>query len=158
MNKNTGFLQSLGCALSGIAVCVRRERNLRIHISIGNLICVFAYVFGLNRTQWAVLALTIAVVIAAELFNSAAENAVDAAVKEWSEYAGLAKDAAAGAVTVCALGALAVGFALFGDAGRIWAALVNIFTTPYILIPSCALGAADVLFVLFGGIKGAADK
>ncbi len=149
--KNTNFAESFKCALAGICACIRGERNLRFHLAVGALICVFAYAYGLERTQWAVLALAIAAVIAAELFNSAIEAAVDTATEDWRASAKLAKDAAAGAALVTAACAVAVGIALFGDIARIWAALVRIFTTPYIFIIAAVIFIASVLFVIFGG-------
>lgn len=107
------FIKSFGYAFRGIAYCIGRERNLRIHI------CFLVYMFGfltvhdffeVSRTQFAILAAVSALVIALELVNTGIEKAVDlAADGKILPLAKVAKDAAAGAVLVSAIGAVAVG-------------------------------------------------
>lgn len=138
-------------AISGILSSIKSERNLRFHIVIANLICVFAYFYGISRTQWAVLILTAFSVISAELFNTSTENAVDTATSEIKESAKRAKDASAGAVLVIAIAAILVGVCLFGDVEKIQQTLVHIFTHLKILVPCLLLGVADIVFLLFGG-------
>jgi len=60
------------------------------------------------------LGLTIGVVFAAEMGNSAVESLVDLLAPEYHERAKVAKDAAAGAVLTLAIAAVAVGLCLFG--------------------------------------------
>lgn len=134
-------------ALEGIRSAIRSEGHLRFHIAAANLIIVFAYFFGITRTEWAILILTVAAVISAELMNTAVERAVDTATHERVLTAKLAKDAAAGAVLIFAAASVAVGICLFGNMGKIIATLMYIFTAPRVLIPCLILGAADVLFV-----------
>ncbi len=151
--KNTSFFRSLLCALKGAGYAFLHERNLRFHFAVGNLICLFAYFYGLDRNGWAILLLTIAVVFAAELFNTSVEHAADAASKEWSEDAMHSKDTAAAAVLVCAAGSVAVGIALFGDIRRISETVLYIFKTPPALTVSLIICAADILLLVFGGKK-----
>lgn len=138
-------------AAKGIFSVIGSERNLRFHLAVANLICVFAYFYGISRTEWAILILTVGLVIFAELLNTAVEAAVDTATNERKRIAGFAKDAAAGGVLVCAVSAIAVGVCLFGNCEKISAALNVIFTSAKILIPCLFLGAADIIFVIFGG-------
>ncbi len=63
---------------------------------------------------WALLALAIAGVIAAELLNAAVEAVVDLASPAEHPLARRAKDLAAAAVLVAALGAVGVGLGLAG--------------------------------------------
>ena len=102
-------------AFRGIAVSIRDERNLRVH-----LVCL-CYMLGfllgtdwfvLSRTDWALLMVAAGVVLAAELVNTAVEHAVDLATQEKREHAKKAKDAAAGAVLVCAFFAVIVGLCI----------------------------------------------
>ena len=134
-------------ALSGIYNAIRTEFNLRIHIVAANLICIFAYFYGLSNISWAMLIIMAFTVISAELINTAVENAVDTATEELLPTAKLAKDAAAGAVLVMAVASLMVGVCLFGDAKRIAATLGLIFTDLKILIPCLLIGIADMLFL-----------
>ena len=119
--------------------------------STANLICVFAYFYGISKIEWAILAICIFAVISAELTNTAIERCVDTATTEIKPTAKLAKDAAAGAVLVTAIGAVLVGVCLFGDFGKISATLIHIFTKPEILIPCLVLGVLDIVFLIFGG-------
>lgn len=151
MQKNTSFKESFSCAWAGIRQAVRRERNLRFHLCITNLICVFAACYGLGRAEWAVLLLAIVAVLTAEFFNTALEQVADAVTEEYSAHVKFAKDAAAGAVLVTAIAAVGVGIALFLDIEKIKNTLVYIFTNWNILIPCIVLGIADILFLLFGG-------
>jgi undecaprenol kinase len=61
---------------------------------------------------WALVALTSSAVIAAELFNTALESLADHLHPEQHAQIRIAKDCAAAAVLVAALGALAVAAAL----------------------------------------------
>ena len=150
MNKNKSFLKSLSCAAVGLLKPFVAERNMRIHFSFANLIMIFAYFFGLSRTEWAVLVLTVSAVITAELINTAVENAVDTAVRDFSPTAKAAKDIAAGAVLFTAIVSVAVGFILFFDIDKIRTTLYHIFTRPHILIPCLLIGIFDVCFIIWG--------
>lgn len=134
-------------ALSGILKAIKTERNLRFHIVIANLICIFARFYGLDRTQWAILLVTAFLVISLELINTAVEKAVDTATYEILPSAKLAKDASAGAVLVMAVASLLVGVCLFGDFNRILDTLAVIFTDIWNLAWCLAVGIADMLFL-----------
>lgn len=147
--KNRSFFKSVYHALEGFYNACLEERNLRFHIVIANLICVFAFFYGLGRNGWALLAAVITLVICMELLNTAVERAVDTATKEILNSAKLAKDASAAAVLFSAAGAVLAGVCLFGDVSRITYTLNIIFTDIKILIPCVLLGIADMCF-LFG--------
>ena len=102
-------------AFRGVGASIRTERNLRIHLvclayMLGFLLCTDWFV--LTRADWALLMLAAGSVLAAELFNTALEHTVDLATKEYAEHAKKAKDAAAGAVLVCAIFAVIVGLCI----------------------------------------------
>ena len=136
-------------ALSGLCKAIKSEFNLRFHIVIANLICIFAYFYGIEKRDWAILILTIFAVIAAELINTAIEKAVDTATKEILPSAKLAKDASAAGVLVLAIASLLVGFCLFGDVNWIYDALYRIFTDMKILIPCLLVGVLDMVFLFY---------
>ena len=69
---------------------------------------------GISRLEWALVALAVAGVWTAELVNTAIEALTDLASPAYHPLAGKAKDVAAGAVLLAALGALAVGALVFG--------------------------------------------
>ena len=107
------LFMSFGYAFRGIFRTVANERNLRVHITCVIYmvsILLFTDWFTLSRTDWAVLMLACSGVIGGEIVNTAIENAVNLASKEYTEYGKIAKDAAAGAVLISAVFAVIVGF------------------------------------------------
>lgn len=106
------FLKGFVYAGKGVAWAVIHERNMRFHITLS--IYMFCYLliydfFQLNKIQWTLIVLATAIVFGAELFNTAIEKTVDLASKEKTELGKIAKDTAAGAVLMCAAGALVTG-------------------------------------------------
>lgn len=105
--------QSFRFAGRGLVWALRSQRNLRIHFLLAILVLLLASVVQLRRQDLALLALTIVVVLVAELVNTAVEAATDLLSPRYDEAARIAKDVAAGAVLVSAVGAVAVGVLLF---------------------------------------------
>lgn len=115
------FVRSCGYAFNGISAALRSERHLRFHLAAAVVVIAFAFSLKVTRLEWAALALAIALVIAAELFNTAIERVVDLASPDYHPLAKTAKDAASGAVLVIALGAAAVGLVVLGP--HLWRAV-----------------------------------
>lgn len=153
MNKNKSVLKSFKNAWCGLISPFKEERNLRFHFVIANLIVLFSYYFGISKLEWAVLIITISMVIAAELINTAIENAVDTATLEYSDLAKKAKDTAAGVVLFVAVISVIVGIVLFLDYEKIINTLTYIISTPKALIISLGLFIFDILFLIYGGRK-----
>lgn len=131
--KNKCFFKSLYHALEGFVCAYKEERNVRFHIFAAVNVFAFAAFYELDGSKWAILVLTVAAVISAELLNTALERAVDIATEEFMPTAKLAKDAAAASVFVLALGAVFIGIFLFGDVTKIVAAMKKIVTNKFIL-------------------------
>ena len=112
------FWQSLAFALAGVRHAIRSQRNLRIHITIAVAVVIAGFALGISRTDWAVVATLIALVIGLELLNTAIEALVDLASPEPHSLAKVAKDTAAGAILVAALGSAAAGLIIFLP--RLW--------------------------------------
>lgn len=113
MNKSPNLPSSVTFALNGIILVFRRERNLRIHLCLSLLVILLAAWLRLERTDWLILILTIAMVLGTEIMNSAVEYLVDLSTLEYHHLAKAAKDAAAGAVLVAAAAAVLVGLIIF---------------------------------------------
>lgn len=113
--------QSFRCAFRGLAEAWRCQQNLRIHLLIALAVSGLAGYLRLGSLQWAVLVLTYSLVIAAELLNSALEALADLVSPGYHPLARQAKDVAAGAVVVTALGAVVVGLLVLGP--PLWAKL-----------------------------------
>ena len=93
---------------------LRTQRNARIHLSVALVVVALGLWLGLSHTEWAIIALTIGLVLVAEAFNTVAEAAVDLATAEYHPLAKIAKDVAAGAVLLMAIAAVVVGLLILG--------------------------------------------
>lgn len=109
------FIKSLGYALKGIFTGIKNERNVRIDIVAAFYVLIFSKFYDFTLTQQVILVLVCFNVLAFELMNTAVERAVDKPDKEHYIQAGEAKDTAAGAVLLAAVGAAAAGIMLFWD-------------------------------------------
>jgi diacylglycerol kinase len=107
-------VRSFGYAIEGLAYLVRTQRNFRIHLLLALVAVGAGIASGLAAVEWAILIVTIALVMMAEGVNTGIELAVSLASPEQRPEAKAAKDIAAGAVLLAAAASLAVGVALFG--------------------------------------------
>ena len=112
-NRCRNLRESLVCAVQGIVVAFKTQRNIRIHALIGAVALLLAMVLEFERVEKAVVVLTVSSVISVEMVNTSIENAVDLATGEYSRLAAAAKNAAAGAVLVVSTAALLVGILLY---------------------------------------------
>ena len=115
-------------AWNGIRAAVLEERNFRFHLCAAAYAVAVGCLAELDAVGFALLFLCIFGVTALELMNSAVERAVDKpdTTHWWS--AGAAKDMAAGAVLLAALGAVAVAACLFCTPTalqKIWAGVTH---------------------------------
>ncbi len=110
--KNQPFARRLGFALAGLAVALRSENSFKTHvIATVVVIGVLAWLRP-APVWWAIVALTVAFVLAAELVNTAIEYLADHLHPDQHPTIKLVKDCVAAAVLVASLGALAVAAAL----------------------------------------------
>ena len=105
---------SFGHAFRGVGQALRSELHLRFHAMATAAVIGLGFYYGIARLEWALVALAVAGVWAAELVNTAIEALTDLASPHYHPLAGKAKDVAAGAVVLAALGALVVGALVFG--------------------------------------------
>ena len=104
---------SFGHAGRGVWSALRSEVHLRFHALATVAVIGLGLYCEITRLEWALVALSVAGVWAAELMNTAIEALTDLASPAWHPLAGKAKDVAAGAVLLAALGALVVGALVF---------------------------------------------
>ena len=109
----TSLAHSFRCAGAGVATAFVSQRSFRLQASAAAVVVVSGLLLQVTLLEWAVLALTMSMVLAAEVFNSALEVAVDLACPAWCDQVRLAKDLAAGATLIAALGSVAVGTIVF---------------------------------------------
>jgi len=106
--------QSFSCAIKGMGYSVCKGRNMKIHILAGILATMLGFVLEISRLEWAIIVLTIFMVLAAETVNSAIEVTVDLVTEDHHPLAGMAKDLAAGGVLLTAISAVIIGLLIFG--------------------------------------------
>lgn len=107
-------LRSFGYAFQGWSYVLRNEPNSWIHAIVTLLILLLAFWLHIPARDLAVILLTIAVVWAAEFFNTAIENIVDLASPEEHPLAKVSKDVSAAAVLIAALISIMVGLLILG--------------------------------------------
>jgi diacylglycerol kinase (ATP) len=116
-----GVVRSFGFAFAGIWSMLRRQRNAQIHTLLTILVIVFGVVLRVSREEWIALVLCITLVLALEALNTALEAVVDLASPHFHPLAKQAKDIAAGAVLIGAIGAAIIGGIVFLP--KLWALL-----------------------------------
>lgn len=109
----TGFIQAVKYALQGWWE-MRTHSNFMRQLVLAVLAVGFGVTFGLTSSEWAILFLTIGLVLCAEMGNSAIEETVNLMTREHRKEAKFAKDFAAGMVLLASVIAIIVGLFLFG--------------------------------------------
>ena len=107
------FLNSFTYPIKGLKYAYRNEQNLAFDIGMALLVVIAGFLFKVSVTEWALLALTIGMVLSLELVNTAIEAVVDLVTEEYHPLAKVAKDTSAAAVFVCAIAAVVVGLIIF---------------------------------------------
>ena len=118
--KGQSFPARMGFALAGIRIVFRREESFRIQCLLG---LAAAAVTAALRPGWvwaALVALSIGLVLAAELINGALEYLIDRLHPEIHDEIKFAKDAAAGAVLLTSMAAACVGAAMMISSWPWW--------------------------------------
>ena len=110
---SVSLVRSFLFALEGISYLIRTQRNARIELAVGLVVLIVAVWVRVTPVEWALLALTIAIVLALEALNTALELIVTLASPERHPLAKAAKDVSAAMVLIAAIGAVLVGIAIF---------------------------------------------
>jgi len=106
------LIKSFGYAIVGI-ITAFKQQNMRIHFISMIIVLIAGLLTRLSTVEWLVIILMIAMVIGAEMINSAIESVVDLASPELHHLAKQAKDIAAGAVLVFAICSVVIGLIIF---------------------------------------------
>lgn len=107
-------LQSFAYAFRGIAQLLRTEANARIHALAAVAVVAAGFSIGIDRFEWLAIVLAVTAVWCAEAFNTAIESVCDAVSQDHHPKIERAKDIAAGAVLLAAIGSVGVGIIVFG--------------------------------------------
>lgn len=112
--RSRNLLDSFHYAFAGLGYALRTQRNTRIHLAVAVAVVALGLWLGLTFTQWAVLALTIGLVLVAEMLNTLAETIVDLISPGYHPLAKVIKDVTAGAVLLTAIFSVVVGLLVLG--------------------------------------------
>ena len=112
-----GFIKeriaSFGYAFEGIFEVIQSQANFKIHFLAAFLAIVTGFYFSISSVEWCLIIGSIAAVLSAETFNTAIEHLTNLVSPEYHMLAKKAKDAAAGAVLLVAIGAAVIGGLIF---------------------------------------------
>ena len=107
------FFRSFTYAANGIRASFADQLNLKVHFMVALLVIAGGFYFGISGNDWCIIVLSIALVIALEMMNSAVESLVDLVTTERKPLAGKVKDIAAGAVLFASVMSVIIGAIIF---------------------------------------------
>ncbi len=109
-----GRLQSFRCAISGLSLMIRSQHNAWLHALATAAVIALGGLLQISRNDWCWLVLALVAVWTAEAMNTALELLADVASPEFHPLVEKAKDVAAGAVLLSAIGSAIIGLLVFG--------------------------------------------
>jgi diacylglycerol kinase len=109
-----GLARSFHFAFVGLFYLFRTQRNARIELVIGLIVCALAGWLRISRVEWGILVAMIAMVLILEGLNTALEAVVDLTSPGIHPLAKNAKDVTAGMVLIAAIASVVVGFLVLG--------------------------------------------
>jgi diacylglycerol kinase (ATP) len=113
--KPTRFIDSLNCAIEGIISAAGTEKHMRNHFLGAILVLVASLFLGVAPIEFALLSISISIVLFAELMNTAIEAVVDLVSPGFHPMAKTAKDVAAGSVLISVVGAVVTGYIILSS-------------------------------------------
>lgn len=108
-----GRMKSFGHALRGLRDVTRSQHNMWLHIAIAVLVGGAGLVARLSGQEWLWLIVAITLVLVTEILNTAFEFLCDVVSTDFHPGIAKAKDIAAAAVLVAAVGAVFIGVVIF---------------------------------------------
>lgn len=106
--------RSFRFAFRGVGAMLATQHNAWLHAAAVVVVVTAGLGFGIERLEWLAITLAIVAVWVAEALNTAFETLCDVASPDFHPLVERAKDVAAGAVLISAIGALVVAALIFG--------------------------------------------
>ena len=119
-------IRSFKYAFEGWWYVLRTQQNAWIHALATVLVVLVSAWLKLNRVEWVLIILAIAMVWIAEFLNTAIEMVVDLVTENHHPLAKASKDVGAAAVLISALTAILIGLIILGP--PFWAKLTDFYT------------------------------
>ena len=113
LNSNTKRKNKFSVALNGLICVFKEESSFKYQFVLFILTIILGFICKLNFIEWVLVVLMATLVFTFEILNTAIENTIDLVSPEYNELAGKVKDISAGAVLVCAMGAVIIGILIF---------------------------------------------
>lgn len=88
---------------------------MKIHMVAALIILSACFFYDLSKIELLIITMTITMVLACEMINTAIECTIDATTNYYHPLAKIAKNVAAGAVLVTAINSVLVGYIIFWD-------------------------------------------
>jgi diacylglycerol kinase (ATP) len=110
----TGRIRSFKNAFVGIWTMLRSQQNAWIHLLATIIVVLAGFFFSITSAEWCWITLAIVSVWCAEALNTAFEFLADVASPEFHPLVKKAKDVAAAAVLITALGSVVIGLLVLG--------------------------------------------
>lgn len=111
--------KSFLCAFKGALLCIKTERNFRIHLVFAFYVLLASAIAQLSSVEWIIVLICIGSVTGAEIFNTAIEKLCDTLHPEQSAGIGLVKDMTAGAVLMFAVSSAVIGSIIFFSSDKL---------------------------------------
>ncbi len=147
MKRLKKTLRSFRAAGRGIVICLCTEAHFRFHLVAAVLVLLIAPLYKLQAAEYGILLLTFAMVMSAEVVNTALERVVDLNEPGYSQKVAVVKDLAAGAVLISAVFAALIGAVFFLRPAGLQAQFGLFAAAPGRLVPALALGGVLIVFI-----------
>ncbi|MBP6994321.1 diacylglycerol kinase family protein [Candidatus Woesebacteria bacterium] len=100
-------------AWDGIVWVFKTQPNYQVHITLSVIAVTLGLVLQIERFEWLIIGILIMMGLTIETINSTFEQTLDCVTLEKREDVKVAKDAAAGAMLIYAIGAAILGGIIF---------------------------------------------
>tara|TARA_B100000378_G_C17933868_1_gene374229 strand:- start:132 stop:497 length:366 start_codon:yes stop_codon:yes gene_type:complete len=100
-------------AFDGLKIAYSTQKHVRLHLFSTGWVLVSGWFLHVSVIEWCILLLCIAMVIGAELINTALEQLADYVKPDYHPIIGKAKDIAAASVLCISLFATVIGLIIF---------------------------------------------
>lgn len=107
------FRKSLKHAVDGLIFTIKSERNFQIHLILLTITIIAGLFFDITKIEWLFIIVISAMVLFAELINTAVELTLDWLEPNHDDVVKIVKDVCAGSVLVCSIGAFIMGMIIF---------------------------------------------
>jgi len=154
--KSRSLIDSFRFALDGMVHVIRTHRHMRYHLLVTMAVIALSVLLRVTKIELILLIIVIAMVLLAELFNTAVEVTVDLVTDGYHPLARIAKDVSGAAVLVTTIAAVGVGAMIFLDQPRLRALISgpSLHAPANILHVLLAAGVLIVILVVVAKVRG----